>query len=490
MSTNVTVLTSASTSILIPFTSAANAALVQGVLNGSSGLNTLAKVPGFVSYFTPDNTTPTGLVDAGVPSGLFGGVAIAPTVSASMNFGVLDAGYTLFANDGSGINAAIGGLGKTTLIAGNNATTLFINSSSAGKAFIGGTDGAGGGAAVISNAFAGISKLDLVMDGDGGFGTSTLILDDHVGGTVNATLTGGALVALKGGGTDKLVAQGGTVAIFDGTVAGGASGITTITAFSGDAAGSDEIIYGAQGGRSFIEPGAANVIVFQPNPGQSNSTTLFGGTRVIGGTTLTAPAFTGKATVLNSSGYFEAGSAGGSIMQTSTIPGSATMIAGGAGDLILVRAPGDVLGTGNGAGTFIDASQGVKTGTTGDIFNIGAGSGTVQGAFIGHNTFNFTGAGTYQIFGGHDGSPSLVGSTYKDLATGAGGAGNITIVDWIPSSLAAGTLKFDTFDIGSNTATLSAVGGSIVNTASLSDGTVIHFNNITSNITQVGSLLV
>ena len=489
MTTNVTVNTSASTSILVPFTSATNAALVQGVLNGASGANTLVQTPGFFSYVVPTSAD-SGSFDPGTPAGLFGGIAIDASVPGSLFLGGLDNGFTMLANAGTGVNAAIGGFGKTTVVAGNNATTLYVNVSNNGKVFLGGTDGAGGGAAVLLNAFLS-SKMDIVADGDGGFGTSTLILDDHVGGAVNATLTGGNLVAFTGGGKDKLVAQGGTVAIFgqQSTVAGAGTGIATISA----AGAGDEIIFGAQGGKAFIEPGAGNVLIFQPNKGQENAVTMFGGTRVIGGQTLTAPAFTGRATVFGSTGYIEAGSAGGSILQSGTTAGAATLVAGGAGDTLLLQAAGDTANTGNAAGVFVDASGGVTKGAVGDIFNFGSGSGTIQGAAVGHNTFNFTGAGNYLVVGGHEPfsqNPSIPGSSYFDKATGPGGAGTITIADWIPSSLALGTLVFDSFDIGSNTAVLSAVGGSIINTASLSDGTVIHFNNITSNITQVGSLLV
>ena len=56
--------------------------------------------------------------------------------------------------------------------------------------------------------------------------------------------------------------------------------------------------------------------------GHELSATLFGGTRVIGGQTLTAVAFTGRATVLEGKGYFEGGAAGGNVLSTGTSTGA------------------------------------------------------------------------------------------------------------------------------------------------------------------------
>ncbi|WP_374297222.1 hypothetical protein [Sphingomonas sp.] len=474
MTFNVTVQTSASTSVLVPFTSAANAAIAQSALDASANV---AASAGFLKYFSPPNvggsvTLPT------VP--FFGGVV--DTVPAALNFGIMDPKYTTLVNAGSGLVAAIGGV-NTTLVSAASASTIFVNQSTAGQAYI------GGGNNVLSNAFS-ISHLTAAVDGapGGALGGSTLILDDRAGGGMDVSVGAGLLVALESGGSDSIMAQGGTVAILAHQGSTGLAGITTITA-----AASTDLWVGAQGAPVFINPGAGNAFIFQGTSGTENSATLFGGTKTIGGSAHTAAAYTGRTTVLGMNGYLESGSAGGSIMTTGTTAGAATLVAGGAGDILFVNGANDVADLGNSANVVMSASNVTTGGGVTAIF--GSGSGQVFGAADGQNTFNFTGAGNYTVAGFHQ-SGTFLGSVYKDLATGPGGAGNITIVDFLPQQSAGGAI-FDKFDLGSKTVTnlstieVGAAGSGIFNNvAVLSDGTTINFNNTFGTVHVQGTLIV
>lgn len=126
---------------------------------------------------------------------------------------------------------------------------------------------------------------------------------------------------------------------------------------------------------------------------------------------------------------------------------------------------------------------------------MGGGSGQIFGAVDGYNDFAFTGAGAYTVSGFHDNSVigSLPGSSYHDAATGPGGAGSITITDFLPRQSPSGAV-FDRFDLGAVTlATLSINdlgGGRFDNVATLSDGTVISFRNTFGQVHLAGTLLV
>jgi hypothetical protein len=469
MTTNVTVQTSASTSVLVPFTSATNAAIAQSALD--AGANALAAA-GFMTYFSPPDTP--GSVT--LPPVTFAG-GVVDTVPAALNFGILDPKYTVLANTGDGLAAAIGGV-NTTLVSGANASTIYINQSATGQAFI------GGGNNVLSNAFS-ISNLTAFVDGapGGALGGSTLILDDNAGGGMNVSAGAGLLIALESGGADSIMAQGGTVAILAHQGSAGNTGVATISA-----AASTDVWVGAQGAPVFINPGAGNAFVFQGVPGAENSATLFGGTKVINGNAVSAEAYTGRTTVLGMNGYLESGSAGGSVMTTGTTEGAATLVAGGAGDILFINGVNDVGNLGDAANVVMSASNVTAGGVTAFF---GSGSGQAFGAADGHNVFNFTGAGNYTVAGFHD--SSLVGSVYRDVA-GPTGAGTITILDFLPQQDSVNGAIFDQFDLGSKTvASLTSTslgGGQFNNVAVLSDGTTINFNNTFGEVHVQGTLIV
>jgi hypothetical protein len=475
MSSGVTVVTAVNASVVVPFTSDANAALAQAALD--VGANAAATA-GFMAYFSPPDSP--GTVDL-PPAAFFGGVV--DTVPAALNFGILDAKYTSFVNAGSGLAAVIGGP-DTTLVSGANASTIYVNQGAHGQAYV------GGGSNVLGNAFS-TSHLDAYVDQapGGALGASTLILDDRAGGSMTARIGAGVLVQLLGGGADSIVAQGGTVAVLTTHQVGDPDGVATISAAS---AGTD-LWVGLQGefgsdASPFITPGDGNVFVFGGEG--SGFVTLFGGMHVFNGETVTAPAFTGRATVAGANGYIEAGSAGGSILQSGLGGGTTTLVAGGAGDVLLLRAQDDTADLGNAENVTAYAGSDVGPSGRGDTFLFGSGSGTATGGTNGSNTFIFQGAGDYTVTGFHDtngvlSTAPLLGSVYRAEATGPGGSGHITIQDFLPAMfIGSATVQtvFDRFEFAqgvslSSMATTDLGGGFFDSTAVLSDGTTVTFKN-------------
>ncbi len=481
MTTLVTVWTSATTSLLVPFTTQSNADAAQAAMD--SGPNSFAPLGGvFMQYFEPAPTV-SGLIGR-LRAPFLGGIV--QTGTQTINYGVVPDNYLAVVNAGSGELVAIGGA-QSSLWSAQNATTLFINRNTQGEAFL------GGGHSVISN-FAADDAINIAMDSDAGsvLGASTLILDDHVGGGSTVTANAGDLVLVEAGGQDKVIGNPGTVVVF--TIPSQYYFLsTTANAPTIAAAGAGSTLWvGPQGQGAFITPGAGDVYVFEANGfGSEDSVTLFGGTQVIGGQTLTAPAMTGRVTVTGVDGWLQAGSAGMSIIQTGTVSGAATVFAGGADDTIILEALDNVANLGDAPGVLAVVDQTVQSVLAGDTFYFGNGSGAAYGAQDGHNSFVFTGSGTYTVAGFHD--PSflgfLQGSVYRDAVTTPGG--HVTIADFLP---AQNGFVFDQFDLGTasvTTLTSTPLGsGNFDTTVQLSDGLTITFANTFGTIHQSGTVLL
>ncbi len=488
MTTFVTVNTSATASVLVPFTSAANAALAQAALD--AGPNSVASIGGGIfKYFSP---TVGG--SATVPGVTFLG-GISQTISGAVNYGLIPADYKDLVNAGSGTAIAVGAA-NTSLWSGQNATTVFLNSNPNGQAFL------GGGNDVVSNAFS-FGTMNVLMDSpaSGALGGSTLTLDEHAGGASTVQAQANDLISVLTGGSDLIVANSGTVAVLSSHGSSTLNGATTVTGV----AGATEWV--AQNNAPiFITPGASNAFVFTGHAdGSDVSATLFGGTHTFGGTTFTAPAYTGQTTVIGVDGYLQTGSAGGSIISTGTNNSSSTVVASGNNDDLFVNSQGNTVDLGSGTGVF-GVTATTAGGNLGNTFKLGSGTGEAIGGQRGHNTFLFQGAGTYTVAGFHD--TDFTGSLYKDAATGTGGAGNITIADFFPQQIQTvtvaaslgggtatiGTAIFDKFDTAGKTVTsltsTSIGGGLFNNVAHLSDGTTINFTNTIGPVHQNGTFIV
>ena len=476
MTTNVTVWADTTSNVLVPFNSAANAALAQAVLDEAANVGAKG---GFLINAIP--TSASGSLEL-PPVFFLGGVV--DTVPSALNFGILPTNYISFVNAGSGLAAFISPPQGSTLISGTNAQTLFMNQGVFSEAYL------GGGNNVVSNAFP-HAQIKIHADGseDGVLGGATLIVDDSAGGLMNVFAGNGLLVQAYTGGIDSIIGQAGTVAVLVAHNSDAASGVLTI----GAAGPGSTLWVGAQGGPVFLTPGAGDIFVFQAGTGE-NAVSLFGGLRGVDEPVRDAVDFTGRATVLGMNGWLEAGSAGGSILQSGTTAGAATLVAGGAGDILLLQGANDVARLGDALNVFADASNGISVG--GASFYLGSGSGTVAGASDGHNSFVFQGAGNYTVAGFHDrdgvAGDTLTGSVYY-VATGGHPGGNITILDFLPRQVlqigpnTVGGAIFDTVVLGNQFGTellslesLSSTelgGGYFNNQALLSDGTTINFLN-------------
>ena len=479
MSTFVTVSTSNTASVLIPFTSAANAALAQAALD--AGPNSIASLPGgLFRYFSP---TVGGAVT--VPAGGFVGGGVAQTNSLTDVYGLLPSDYKVLINGattatsipgGHGTAVAVGGA-AATLYSGQNATTVYLNSNADGAAFL------GGGNTVIANAFS-FSNINITMDRGAStiLGSSTLIVDDSVGGGATVNANGGSLIQLNSGGSDMVIGNGGTVVVLAAAGTGTSHSAATISS-----AGVGSTIWvGTQGAPLVVSPAGGDVFLFQGNPLTENAVTLFGGT--------------GRSTVAGMNGSLQGGSAGNSLLQSGTTAGAATLAAGGSGDILFLQAFNDVADLGNGTNVIAVMDHSLVGQAAGDTFKFGAGSGQAFGGARGNNTFIFNGAGNYTVAGFHDvvaaatSAGFFKGSLYRDAATGVGGAGNITIADFVPQQF-SGTLGgavFDQFDTGGRSASITSAslgGGLFNNTVVLSDGTSITMNNTLGAVHQVGTMI-
>lgn len=513
MTTYVTVNTSATSSVLVPFTSAANAAIAQAALDATDN-KFIALAPELVSYYKPAASV-SGSVT--VPATTFFG-AVANTNSNTLDFGAWGSLYnTMVTGAIDSVGASGQGAGKTVLVgsastsvwSGANESMVYLNTNTNGAVFLGGNSTTGD---AVTNSDA-TDKVNIWTGND--TIQSLLTVVDTIGGGATVHTAGNSLIRFYQGGSDLLLADGGNSAIEISTLSGGATGAITIAAAS---AGTNLTVHLGTGpvtttpgpnhasGVVFITPGAGNVTVSPTFAGQEMSATLFGGTRVIGGQTITAAAFTGQATVLDGKGWFEGGSAGNNVLSTGTTTGAATMVAGGAGDKIYLHGIGDLAILGNTAGVQASANftHGIDTvsGQTvrGAHFVMGSGSGSAFGSGYGYDDFVFTGSGSYTVIGGHDTTVAatnpgfLHGSVYHEASTAGGGT--ITILDFSPTLGSNGI--HDVFDLGtasvtSLTSTVASIAGSNTfynNTAVLSDGTTINFLNTLGQVHQSGTTLV
>lgn len=315
MAGSVTVYTSAAAGLVVPFDSSLGATDVQAILDTVA--NPLARAN--VVQFTTLTAGGSHTLPSAAPLG-----GIADRTTAAVNLGVLGATYRTVINQGGGQLVAIGSVLDTTVVSSAAGTLIFGNQAPASTVLL------GGGNNVVANTSpeAGVAIL---ADGPGGIalGKSTLLIDNSAGGTVTATVRGGVLASLYAGGGERIIGQSGTAVILTEILSAMPATACTVAAATADTT----LWVGVGRPPTFITPGAGSVFVASYAPiGTESTTTLFGGTRIIGGQTLTAPAMTGRTTVLGMLGYLESGGAGGSIMSTGTTQGAATLVAGGDGD--------------------------------------------------------------------------------------------------------------------------------------------------------------
>lgn len=226
-------------------------------------------------------------------------------------------------------------------------------------------------------------------------GTTTLSDDPAVIGSgpvgSSGSLTGFTLVSSTGDLVFTDSAVGSTIITGGGNNSVTLSALSSNTTFQGDgqntilfnatggaasvygtsygASGSSDSIYGsmaaaglvyssAAGAAALINPDAANVTIFG---GSVGSETVFGGNQTVvganglGTTTVSGPESTGRLVVFAGEGYFKGAVSGGNALEAGAA-GMATLVGGGAGDILRAGGTLDQLVAGPGPST-LDGSQ-------------------------------------------------------------------------------------------------------------------------------------
>lgn len=240
-------------------------------------------------------------------------------------------------------------------------------------------------------------------------GTTTVANSKFIGnesviaasGGLTFTDSGASTTIIVGGGTNTInFGSGSTNATFTGDGANTlnlstASGATSVFGTSastdtiiGTAGTSSNVTYTSAAGASvFINPGAGNVTVF--GTGGAGTATVFGGSSV--------NTFTGTLTVVDGTGYFQAGTAGGNNLGSSTV-GSTTLIGGGGKDVL--------------------TAKGVK-----DVLVAGAGTATLDGSHsAGGDSFFSSSSGTSLMYGGDFNGDTFYTNTSTVVGTGFTGS--------------------------------------------------------------------
>lgn len=394
---DVTVIGAGGTTVTIQMTSALNAAVAQTAMWNVSNL---AAAPGL----PPPNPNPNGVgilqqqdftgAPPPPPGNLLGGVV----VQTAGDVGALTANYVSAVVAATGNSTIVGPSNfKSVLATTDGSNTTYINLSQQGEVYFG--------------------KGDNFLVNQGGatafFDEGASVLQTTAGSNTNALLADNALVLVQGDGNSTLSAEPGS----DIVVAVQGASTVPVTVQGTNLGGS--IQYLAIGGAGIINPAGLNTTVFG-NVG-NGKVTVFGGNGPGGAT---APAFTGKLTVVEGQGYFAAGSAGGSQLFSSTVAGSATLQGGGDGDLLFSMGAGQFLIAGAGSETLTGFNVAASVG--GSIFQSGSGNATMFGNSGGGNTFAL-GAGLTLVDGRNEAVlGGAVGNANTFYAVAAGGGTGVS----------------------------------------------------------------
>lgn len=406
---DVTVIGAGGSTVTIQMTSAVNAAVAQTALWGVSNL---AAAPGL----QPPNPNPNGVgileqqtfTGSGTlpaPSNLLGGVV----VQSPGDVGALTAQYVSAVVAATGNSTIVGPSNfKSTLATTDGSNVTYVNLSQQGDMYFGKGD----------------NFLVQMGGGTARFDEGASVLQTTAGTSTNAMLADNALLLVQGDGKSTVSAEAGA----DVVVAVQGSSTVPVTVTGGSVGGT--IQYLAIGGAGVINPGSANTTVFG-NVG-NGKVTVFGGAGPGGAS---APAFTGKLTVVEGQGYFAAGTAGGSQLFSSTVSGSATLQGGGDGDLLFSMGSGQFLIAGAGSETLTGFNVAASVG--GSIFQSGGGNATMFGNSGGGNSFAL-GAGLTLVDG-------------RNEAVLGGAVGNANIFYSVANGGGTGVSDFisglDTFDL-------------------------------------------
>lgn len=465
---NVTVLGAGGSTVTIGLSSAENAIAAQ------LAANTINKL---VTGGVLDQVTYAGTGTLPAPAGLLGGLIV--TGSGANDVGAQVPQYVASVVNSSGPTTIVGTQNAlSTVIAGSGGLT-YLNQSKNGSIFL------GGGSNGVFNAAVGAAAT-LGLDGNAVIG----VMAGVAGTSMNITAHDRSLTLINDPGENKFA----VTAQADASIVVAVQGSGTVAA-TVVGAGASEIEYLAIGGSAFINPGAGNATIYG-NVG-SGTTTVFGGAlrlRFDGNKEESVdlgPAFTGRLTVVNGRGYFQGGAAGGNIMSTDTVPGSATLVGGGTGDLLFSQASGSYLVAGAGSSTL--SGFGLSATVGGGSFFTGFGNATVFGNSGGGNLFGL-GGGLSVVDGRNeaqivaeggvpiDGVVSGVPNQYFVAAETGGGHGISDFISGVDQFLMGFTRGVTHQDLSSLTFYTAGQSGSPFGTGSgtrmiLTGGTIVDFFN-------------
>ena len=320
-------------------------------------------------------------------------IAATPTANATVIGGSTPAAY--------GATSTTIGVTATAVVVNNTSPVILTNSVGTANQII----------------YAGIGTLNMTD-----VGTSDTIVSGGGIGTITFSATS-LNSQFRGDGTNTISVIGSSVASLAGvtSIYGTAASADTINGVAPGAAG---IYYQAAiGSTALIDPGAHNATILGA-AGATEVVSVFGGN-----------AFTGTLSVSGGSGYFQGGSAGNNIMESSATAAGTSLIGGGAGDVLTSQGYGDVLKAGSGAATLQGANAiggaFFYAGATGaDVMYAStiAGGGLALGDTFYASTSTSTGTVSGALYHGY----SFEGS-FVDLHTNAAGAnigatGNSSVV--------------------------------------------------------------
>jgi hypothetical protein len=358
--TDVTVLGAGGATVTIALSSADNAAAAQTAVNV---INAMTKT-GLMEM-----QLHTGAGSLPAPQNFLAGAVFEGTGSS----GGSGDQYVFFGATGQGQNIIGGGANfRTVVVAGNGSDLVYANSSRDAQVWLGKNNGG------VAN-YEG--KVTMVTEG----GTNWLA--SEAGTTSLVTLAAGGTLQvgdLEGNDGKHTMGAATVNAAADSTVLvyGQTTTVGTVINLQGD--GVTVALEGS--GSALINPGSHKSIVFGDPDGGLGAATLFGGS--------------GSHEVYYGQGLFIGGSAGGNIMFSSTVAGSATLRAGSSAtskaDLLAAGGEGQVLDAGAGNATLIATADFGATG--GSTFIIGAAKVNATGFDLGGNTFNVSGGAHSETF--------------------------------------------------------------------------------------------
>jgi len=227
--------------------------------------------------------------------------------------------------------------------------------------------------------------------------------------------------------------------------------------------------------------------------GLGGSQTLFGGNATVGLQTLSAPAFTGSATVFGGIGCFQGGLAGGNTLLAGTVQGTTTLVGAGDGDQLYNWGAGNLLIAGAGAETLssflgtptIGGSVPVPTG--GETFITANGVGAtalINASYYGQDTIKL-GSGNSTVNLGHDFGGVIQDNTLDVINPG----GTINVFAWLgqSQSKALGLADWDRLVLAPGESVSATSTTPALEAMLLSDGTTLFFTLFGGPLENFGS---